>query len=85
MENEIQVVKVEIEVGKESKEVADAIAELVKDVKAGKDVSLIAAENLAGIAQAIEGYQKIGPEQKHDSRHATRGYLGMKVSEALDA
>ena len=76
-------VKVEIEVGKETKEVADVIAELVKDIRAGKKIEAL-TENLAGVMKAVEGYDMLDDEQKDASRHGTRGYFAMKLSEALD-
>lgn len=70
-------------VGKESLEVTESLAELVKDIKAGKDVSVIAAENLPGLVKAIEGYDKIDDEMKHKSRNATIAYSGYAIAEAL--
>lgn len=70
-------------VGKESSEVADSLSELIKDIKAGKDVSLIAAENLPGLVKAVDGYDKMDDEMKHSSRNATVAYSGYVVAEAL--
>lgn len=83
--SEVQTIDVTIAVGKESKEVADALSELVADIKAGKDISVIAAENLPGVMKAVEGFDQLDDEQKAPSRHATRAYIGMKISESLDA
>ena len=83
MAKEVETVNVTIAVGKETKDVADVLAELVLDIKAGKKVEAL-TENLGGIMEAVKGYEMLGPEQKHSSRHATRAYLGMKLSESLD-
>jgi len=76
-------VKVELEIGKESKEVADAIGDLVADIKAGKEVAVIIAENIPGILKAIEGFEKLDDEMKDASRNATGAYVAYKVAEAL--
>lgn len=78
----MESVKKELLVGKESAEVIDAIAELVKDIRAGKDVALIATENLTGLVTAVEGYDKIGAELGGELRNHTASYL---VSQVLDA
>ena len=64
-------------------DVADVLSELVKDIKAGKKLEAL-TENVSGIMAAIDGYEQLGPEQRDVSRHATRAYMGMKISEALD-
>lgn len=79
----METVKIEINVGKESKEVADVLSELIKDIRAGKKLEAL-TENLTGIMAAVNGYDLLDDEQKDVSRHATRGYLTMKLSEALD-
>ncbi len=83
MAKEVETVNVTIAVGKETKDVADVLAELVLDIKAGKKVEAL-TENISGIMEAVRGYEMLGPEQSHSSRHATRAYLGMKLSESLD-
>lgn len=79
----VETVKVEMEVGKESKDVADALHDLIEDIKAGKDVGAIATENLPGIMSAVNGYDKLDDEMKHKSRNATVAYSGYKLAEAL--
>lgn len=76
-------VKVEIEVGKETKEVADALKALILDIKAKKDISLIAAENLSSLLKAVEGVDKLDDELKSSARNATIAYVGLQISEAL--
>lgn len=80
---EIKTEKVELEVGKETKEVADAVSELIKDIREGKNLTIIAGENLPGLAKAIEGVDQLDDEMKHKSRNATVAYTGYKVAEAL--
>lgn len=80
---EVQTEKVELEVGKESKDVYDALADLVEDIKAGKDVSAIAAENLPGVMEAVEGFDQLDDEFKHKSRNATLAYGGYRIADAL--
>lgn len=80
---EVETVNVTIAVGKESKEVADCLAEIVEDIRAGKKLEAV-AENLPGLMTAIDGYDKLDDEQKHDSKHGTRAYISMKLSQAID-
>lgn len=82
--SKVETIDVQIQVGKESKELADALSELVKDIREGKNIGEISSENLPGIVQAVDGYDKLDDEQKAPSRHATRAYIGMKISEAID-
>jgi len=82
-ESNVKTVKVELEVGKETKEVADAIHDLIEDIRAKKDISAIAAENLASLIKAVEGVDMLDDEMKHKSRNATVAYTGMKVADAL--
>ncbi len=79
----VEKTKVEIEVGKESKEVVDAITLLVEDIREKKDISLIAAENLPSLMKAIEGVDKLDDEMKSEVRNATVAYAGLQVAETL--
>lgn len=81
--SEVQTVPKTLNVGKESSEVVDSLGELVKDIKAGKDISLIAAENLPSLLVAIDGFEKLDEEMKHKSRNATVAYSGYVIAEAL--
>lgn len=79
----VQTVDITIAVGKESKDVADVLSELIKDIREGKRLGAL-TENIAGIIKAVDGYEMLDDEQKHKSKHGTRAYLSMKISEALD-
>lgn len=79
----MDTVKVEIAVGKETKEVIDALVELVADIRAKKEITLIASENLQGIYKAIEGVDQVGVELKSDLRNETISYAGLKIADAL--
>ena len=81
--SEVQTVAKTLNVGKETSEVADSLAGLVKDIKDGKDVGTIAAENLPSLMTAINGFEMIDDEMKHKSRNATAAYTGYVVAEAL--
>ncbi|MGB0452566.1 MAG: hypothetical protein ACPGJV_02545 [Bacteriovoracaceae bacterium] len=80
---EVQTEEVVITVGKETKEVVDALNELVKDIRAKKEVSVIAVENLPTLLKAVEGVDQLANEMKSVHRDATIAYSGMKISEAL--
>lgn len=79
----MESVKVEIEVAKESKEVVDAVVELIADIRAGKDISLIAGENLPGLLKAVEGVDKLGEEMKSNLRNETISYAGLKLADVI--
>lgn len=70
-------------VGKESSEVVDALHELIKDIKAGKSITEISAENLPGLMTAVSGYEDIDDEMKGAERNATIAYAGYKIGDAL--
>lgn len=81
--SEVQTVAVELKVGKETKEVADCVSKIIKDIKAGKPVSEIATGNLQGLYTAVEGFDKLDDEAKHKSRNATGAYASYQLAEAL--
>lgn len=57
--------KKEIEYAKELDDVMVLVVELVKDIKAKKDVAALAAENLPNLMNAIGGLDQIGDEFKN--------------------
>ncbi len=83
--SEVQLVEKTLKCGKESSEVFDALRDLVVDIRAGKKVAIIAAENLPGLMTAIDGYEQLGAEAKHESRTATLGYGVAQIGGAMDA
>lgn len=80
----IETVNKTLVVGKETSEVADALRELILDIRAGKDIAAIASENLPGVVTAVEGYDKIDEEIKHESRADTSGYVVAQIFKGLD-
>lgn len=81
----VNLVDKQLKVGKETAEVGDFLAELIKDIKAKKDIATIASENLQNLYQAVEGYEKLDDEAKHESRSETLGYILGQIGEALDS
>lgn len=79
----MELVKVESLVGKETKEVFELVAELIKDVKAKKDWATIGAENLPLLLKAIEGVSALPEEVKSKAVGATVGYGVGLVTDAL--
>lgn len=80
---ELESEKVELLVGKESKDIVDAVAKLVGDIKAKKELTQIASESLPGLYNAIEGYDKVDDEMKSEFRNATIAYAGLEVAKIL--
>lgn len=54
--------KKEVEFAKELDDAMFLIVELVKDIKAGKEMTVIAAENLPNLINAVSGAEQIGEE-----------------------
>lgn len=63
-----------IGVPKESKEVIDFLTDLIEDIKAGKPVGELTAENLPNLMTAIEGYDQIPLEVKGEHLSETLAY-----------
>lgn len=82
MEN-VQTVKVELEVGKETKEVADCLRRVIEDIRAKKPIAEIASGNLSSLYTAVEGFDKVDDEFKHKTRNQTGAYAGLQLTEAL--
>lgn len=79
----VQLLKKEVEVTKEASEVFEAMAELIKDIRAKKGVAQLTAENLQGLMKAIDGFDQLDDEVKHKAFYKTAG-LGMgEMAEAL--
>lgn len=75
--------KKEIEVGKESAEVFEAVAKLVKAGKKGGVAEMM--KELPALAVAIEGVGQIPEEVKQPSIYMTCGYGSGLIAEALIA
>lgn len=79
----MELIKVELSVGKESKEVFEAVAELIKDFKAKKEWAAIAAENLPLLLKAVEGVSGLPEEIKGKQLGSTIGYGAGLIADAL--
>ena len=75
--------EVKLQVGKESAEVVNAIAELIKDIKAKKGIQELASENLGNLIAAVDGVDLIDDEMKGEYRNATIAYAGYMVADAI--
>ena len=67
-----------VEYAKELDDVNVALIELVKDIKAGKDIGQITSENLPTIIAAVDGADQVGKEVEMNRKVAlqTIGYRG---------
>lgn len=74
-------IKKEIVVGKESSEVFEAVAELIKAGKKGGVSEM--AKQLDDVMKAIEGCGQIPDEVKQKSIYMTAGYGAGLIAEAL--
>ena len=79
----VQLVKKEVEVTKEASEVFEAMAAIIKDIKAKKPVTEIAVGNFKKLSDAVEGFEQLDDEVKHKAFYKTAG-LGMgDIAESL--
>jgi len=76
-------VKVEMDVPKESKEVVDLMAALVKDLKAKKSIAEIGTDILPKLLVAVEGITAIGEEVASDGKDEMAGYLVQQLMAEL--
>jgi hypothetical protein len=79
----VELVKVEIEVPKEMKEVADALIGLAQDIKAKKNIAEIAAGALPRVVVAVDGYEKLSEEAKAEQAFDAYSYLLAGIAKAL--
>lgn len=79
--------KKEVEYTKELDDAMVLIVELIKDIKAGKEPGMIAAENLPNLMSAIGGADQIGGEVSASMSVAlqTVGYRTGELAAALIA
>lgn len=80
---EVQLVKKEVEVTKEANEVFVALVELIKDIKAKKDITTIMAENITVLFAAVEGFEQLDDEIKHHAFYKTAGLGVAEIAEVL--
>lgn len=78
----VQTVNVTYAVPKETKEVIDSLAAIVKHFKSGKPLA-DAAVLLPGVMQAVDGYDKIGEELGSEYSDEAAGYVVKEVFGAL--
>jgi hypothetical protein len=79
----MELVKVELNVPKESKEVVDFLALIFDEAKQGLGVDDI-AKLLPGLMQAIEGLDKVDDEIKGKNRDDLMGYLVKQIGSKLE-
>jgi hypothetical protein len=81
----VVLVDVTYKAPKELNDVRLALVKLVEGVKAGKDVSQLAAENLGPVMQAVAGIDQLPEEYKQQLRASleTTGHLGGSLAGVL--
>lgn len=79
----INTIKVELEVGKETKEVIDAVTHLVSEIKAKKGVQEIVVSSLQKLITAVEGVDGVGSEMKSEHQVDTIAYAGRELVNSL--
>jgi hypothetical protein len=73
----------QIEYAKETGDVMVAVIELVKDIKAGKSLAELGAENLTNLIAAVSGADQIPAEATH--RAAILQTIGLHTGQLADA
>jgi len=80
----MNIVKVELSVPKESKEVVDFLAKIITDLVAKKSIAEIAAGNLAMLMAAVGDFDQLGEEIKSQNRDDLAAYLVKVIMTALE-
>lgn len=83
MTNEVQSVSVELKVGKETKEVIDAVTHIIEEIKAKKGIQEIAIGSLQKLIVAVDGVEKVDDEIKSEHQVDTIAYAGRELTNAL--
>lgn len=76
--------KRELDVAKECDDVMVLVVELVKDLKAKKEMAQVVAENLPHLMTALDGVQNL-PEEVKAHRGAVMATVGYRAGELTDA
>lgn len=76
-------VSVTMEVPKESKEVVDLMAALIKALKEKKSIAIIGTEILPKLLVAVEGITAIGEEIASDGKDEMAGYMVQQLMAEL--
>lgn len=79
----MEVVKVELEVSKELKEVGDFVVALIGGIKNDKDVPVLLGELVGPFMAAVQGFDKLGDEAKSKHIAATSAYIISNLAAAL--
>lgn len=80
---EVQFVNLSIDVPKEMNDVRIALVELIEDIKAGKSITDIAAENLPNVMKAVEGFDQLDDEAKTEQAYDCYGLTASGIAKAL--
>lgn len=83
MEEEVVLEEETVTCPKEMNDVRKCIKDLVIDIRKGKDVGVIAMENLPGLVNAIDGYEKLPAAAKHPTAGYAGGLLAGDIAFAL--
>lgn len=73
----------QVELAKETSEIFDGVAGLIEDIKAGKPIETLVAENLAPLMEAVSGFQKVPEEMQSDLVFETVGVGVAKIAKAI--
>lgn len=78
----MDVVQVQLEVPKESKEVVDLVKKIIEQVKDGVQVDDI-MQIIPELSNAISGVEKVGDEMKSAKRNDLIAYAGKVIADAI--
>lgn len=68
---------------KEMKDIRISLRELLIDIRKGKSIGAISAENLPGLMAAVEGYEQLGDEAKTAESNNSIGLMSGDISYAI--
>jgi hypothetical protein len=79
----MELVQSQLNLPKESKEVADAVVVLLKDILAKKSAAEIVADALPKALAAADGFAAVGDELKSKNRSDLAAYLVKELMDSL--
>lgn len=78
----VEMLEVKMSVPKELNDLRVALVELVRDIKAGKDLATLSAENLGNVMSAVGGIEKV-PDAVREELGKSMALGGLFAGELL--
>lgn len=79
----METIEVKMQVPKESAEIIDVVANIVKDYMLGKSLVLILTQNGPALVQALAGIQEVPKELISENQSEILAYLVDKMGDSI--